>query len=259
MKEFFITIGKWFIKAMLYLEGTATLTLEAGKIFITHPLNLRPAIDQIEYIGIKSMLIALITALFTGAVMALQMAFALKRFGAADFAANVLAVSLVRELGPVLTGLLVGGRVGAGITAEVGSMQVTEQIDAIKALGADPVRELVVPKTLACMIVLPLLTIYADIVGILSGMVVTVLELGVEPVKYIDQVFNVLTISDFAGGLGKAFFFGLIIGIVGCYRGFTTTGGTVGVGVATTSSVVTISLSILVADFFLTKLFMIVF
>jgi phospholipid/cholesterol/gamma-HCH transport system permease protein len=138
-------------------------------------------------------------------------------------------------------------------------MQVTEQIDAIKALGADPVRELVVPKTLACMIVLPLLTVYADIVGILSGMVVTVIELGVEPVKYIDQVFNVLTISDFAGGLGKAFFFGLIIGIVGCYRGFTTRGGTVGVGVATTSSVVTISLSILVADFFLTKLFMLVF
>ena len=244
---------------MIYLEGTTRMTVGMAVATITPPYNFRLIIEQIEYTGIKSMLIATITALFTGAVMALQLAFSLKRFGAESFAANVLSVALVRELGPVLTGLLVGGRVGAGITAEVGSMQVTEQIDAIRSLGADPIKELVVPKVLACMIVLPLLVVFADVVGILSGMFVSMIELGVNPAFYMDQVYRVLEISDFLGGLGKSVFFGLIIGIIGCYQGFITSGGTVGVGKATTVSVVAISLTILVSDFFLTKLFILVF
>ena len=259
MKEFFETIGKWFINAMLYLEETAKLTLEITIATFTPPFRFRYFIEQIEYIGIQSMMIAMLTAIFTGAVMALQMAFSLKRFGADAFVANILSVSLVRELGPVLTGLMVGGRVGAGITAEVGSMQVTEQIDAIKALGADPVRELFVPKTLACMVVLPVLIVYADIIGNIAGMVVSTIELGVEPVYYMDQVFRILKISDFLGGVAKGIFFGLIIGVVGCYLGLKTKGGTVGVGMATTTSVVAIFLTILVADLFLTKLLMILF
>ncbi len=259
MRNLLEFLGKWSIKAMVYLEGTTRMTLKMAVGVVTPPYNLRLIIEQIEYTGIKSMLIATITALFTGAVMALQLAFSLKRFGAESFAANVLSVALVRELGPVLTGLLVGGRVGAGITAEVGSMQVTEQIDAIRSLGADPIKELVVPKVLACMIVLPLLVIFADIVGILSGMFVTMTELGVKPIFYMDQVYRVLEINDFLGGLGKSVFFGLIIGIIGCYQGFITSGGTVGVGKATTVSVVAISLTILVSDFFLTKLFILVF
>jgi len=253
-----ILIG-WLVSTIRYFDGIARMAARTVKAAVTPPYQLHLISEQVEYIGIKSLLIATVTALFTGAVMALQLAFSLKRFGAESFAANVLSVALVRELGPVLTGLLVGGRVGAGITAEVGSMQVTEQIDAIRALGADPIRELVVPKVLACMIVLPLLVVFADVVGILSGMFVTFKELGVAPTFYMDQVYRVLIISDFIGGLGKAVFFGMVIGLIGCYQGFVTTGGTVGVGRSTTASVVIISLSILVSDFFLTKLFILLF
>lgn len=259
MKGFLELLGRRFLNAVIYFDGSTRMLFRAAAVLVTPPFKLAAVVEQIEYIGIKSTLIATFTALFTGLVMALQLAFSLERFGAQSFAANVLAVSLVRELGPVLTGLLVGGRVGAGITAEVGSMKVTEQIDAISALGADPVRELVVPKIVACAVVLPVLTVYSIVVGILSGMLITMSELGVHPTFYMNQVYAVLEVSDFAGGVGKSFFFGIIIGLVGCYRGFTTAGGTVGVGRATTESVVTISLSILVADFFLTKLFILLF
>lgn len=259
MREFLELLGRRFMKAVIYFDGSTKMLFRSLAVLVTPPFKFSAVVEQIEYIGIKSALIATFTALFTGLVMALQLSFSLARFGAESFAANVLAVSLVRELGPVLTGLLVGGRVGAGITAEVGSMKVTEQIDAVRALGADPIRELVVPKIVACAIVLPVLTVYSIVVGILSGMIITMRELGVNPTFYMNQVYGILEISDFAGGVGKSFFFGIIIGLVGCYRGFTTEGGTVGVGRATTESVVTISLSILVADFFLTKLFILLF
>jgi phospholipid/cholesterol/gamma-HCH transport system permease protein len=259
MKALLLMLGRRFIKTVVYFDGSTRMLLRTIFVLVTPPFKIVSVVEQIEYIGIKSIMIATFTALFTGLVMALQLAFSLKRFGAESFAANVLAVSLVRELGPVLTGLLVGGRVGAGITAEVGSMNVTEQIDAVRALGADPIRELVGPKVLACAIVLPVLTVFSIVVGILSGMLITMSELGVNPTYYMNQVYNVLEVSDFIGGVGKSAFFGVIIGLVGCYRGFTTVGGTVGVGRATTESVVTISLSILVADFFLTKLFILLF
>jgi phospholipid/cholesterol/gamma-HCH transport system permease protein len=259
MRGFLQLLGNRFMKAVIYFDGSTRMLARTIAVIATPPFRFSLVVDQIEYIGMKSTLIATFTALFTGLVMALQLAFSLERFGAQSFAANVLAVSLVRELGPVLTGLLVGGRVGAGITAEVGSMKVTEQIDAIRALGADPIRELVAPKLLACTIVLPVLTVYSIVVGILSGMLITMSELGVNPTYYMNQVYAVLEVSDFVGGVGKSAFFGVIIGLVGCYRGFTTAGGTVGVGRATTESVVTISLSILVADFFLTKLFILLF
>jgi phospholipid/cholesterol/gamma-HCH transport system permease protein len=259
MKALLRMLGNRFIRAAIYFEGSTRMFLRTVRVLVTPPFRLSLIVEQIEYIGIKSILIATFTALFTGLVFALQLAFSLKRFGAESFAANVLAVALVRELGPVLTGLLVGGRVGAGITAEVGSMNVTEQIDAVRALGADPIREIVAPKVLACSIVLPVLTVFSIVVGILSGMLITMRELAVNPTYYMNQVYNVLEIADFVGGVGKSAFFGAIIGLVGCYRGFTTRGGTVGVGRATTESVVTISLSILVADFFLTKLFILIF
>jgi len=259
VKEFLQILGQRFIKAVVYFDGSTRMLVRSVVVLLTPPLKVGSVIEPIESTGITAALIATFTALFTGLVMALQLAFSLERFGAQSFAANVLAVALVRELGPVLTGLLVGGRVGAGITAEVGSMKVTEQIDAIRARGADPIRELVVPKIVACAIVLPVLTVYSIVVGILSGMLITMSELAVNPTFYMNQVYAVLEVSDFIGGVGKSAFFGVIIGLVGCYRGFTTVGGTVGVGRATTESVVTISLSILVADFFLTKLFILLF
>ncbi len=259
MKALLQVLGRRVIRTAVYFNGSTRMLLRTLLVLVTPPFRIGLIVEQIEYVGIKSIMIATFTALFTGLVMALQLAFSLKRFGAESFAANVLAVSLVRELGPVLTGLLVGGRVGAGITAEVGSMNVTEQIDAVRALGADPIRELVGPKVLACAIVLPVLTVFSIVVGILSGMFITMRELGVNPAYYMNQVYGILEISDFIGGVGKSVFFGVIIGLVGCYRGFTTVGGTVGVGRATTESVVTISLSILVADFFLTKLFILLF
>ena len=214
----------------------------------------RESFRQLEAVGARSSTIVLITALFTGMVLALQTGIALARFGAKPYVGSVVGLSLARELGPVLTALMVGGRVGAGITAEIGSMQVTEQVDAIRSLGADPVQKLVLPRMLACVVALPLLTICADVLGVTGGMLLAWAQFGIEPHFYLSTIVNTVTVSDFAEGIAKTFVFGWIIAMVGCYSALQTTGGTVGVGRATTRTVVTASIAVLVSDFFMSQL-----
>jgi phospholipid/cholesterol/gamma-HCH transport system permease protein len=208
---------------------------------------------QMEAIGVRSTTIVAVTALFTGMVMSLQTAFALSRFGAKPYVGGIVGLALVRELAPVLAALMVTGRVGAGITAEIGSMVVTEQVDAIRAMGADPVQKLVLPRVVAATLSLPLLTVLAVVLGILGGMAIADVQYGITPRFYMRTVTYAVVLQDLLSGLAKTFAFGWIIGTVGCFMGLRATGGTTGVGRATTRSVVTASITVLISDFFLTK------
>ena len=187
--------------------------------------------------------------------MALQFGYGLERFGGKYYVPKVVALSLVRELGPVFTSLMLAGRIGAGITAEIGSMNVTQQIDAIRALGTSPIKKIVIPRVLGCLIVLPLLTVIANFIGIMGSLVICNLELGLDPLFFYQKVIYTVTLTDFVVGVAKTLFFAAFISLVGCYYGMRTTGGTQGVGVATTRSVVTSSIMIVISDFVLTKLF----
>lgn len=233
----------------VFLARTAAATLK-------RPFEFREVMRQMDEVGSKSLAIVAITAVFTGMVLALQTAVGLTRFGAKMYVGSIVSMSMVRELGPTLTALIMAGRVGAGISAELGSMAVTEQVDALRAIGASPIRKLVVPRVLACILAMPLLAAIADVLGILGGAIISTSELHVNWNFYIRTVRDTLVLRDIMSGLGKAPFFGLIIGIVACHNGLTTRGGTEGVGRATTKTVVTASIAILVSDFFLTKLFL---
>ncbi len=213
-------------------------------------------VDQLHHLGVRSLAIGTVTALFTGMVLALQTSYTLASYGAKFFVGDVVALSLVRELGPVLTALMVGGRVGAGITAELGTMKVTEQIDAIRAMAASPVRKLVVPKVVAIVIMLPILVILSDFVGILGGLVMAVMTLNQPAPFYVQHVVQALDLHDVLSGLGKTAFFALFISLIACHNGLNATGGADGVGRATTQTVVATSLSVLISDFFLTKFFL---
>ncbi len=246
-------LGAGFLSFFTTFGAIASLTTRAGRAMFTRPLEFRSLVQQLYALGVQSISIAFLTAFFTGAVMALQFGWGLERFGAANYVGKVISVGFVMELGPVLTALLVGGRVGAGITAELGSMNVTEQVDAIRALGADPIKKLVVPRVVACIISMPLLAAMADVVGIFGGMVVAVTDQGLTTAYYLDQVLTSVDIPEVMHGLIKAGFFGYFFGIIGCYMGLKTTGGTQGVGKATTRTVVVTSITILIGDFILGK------
>jgi phospholipid/cholesterol/gamma-HCH transport system permease protein len=242
--------------ALTYVGGAAKLLFEAIYYGIRPPYQLSLILEEIESIGIQSLTVVNVIAFFTGMVLALQTAAALSRFGAKGFIGVVVALSVVREIGPVFTGIMVAGRVGSGIAAEIGSMKVTEQIDAIRVMGANAVKRLVVPKLIASIVALPLLTIVAVALGIVGGLIISMMEFQVTSYYYFTTILEKLTFPDVTSGIGKTFFFGLIIAIIGCYQGMTTKGGTVGVGRATTSTVVVSSILILVSDFFLTKIFL---
>jgi phospholipid/cholesterol/gamma-HCH transport system permease protein len=212
----------------------------------------REILVQFESIVVRSTTIVSITALFTGMVLALQTVVSLTRFGAKPYTGSFVGLAFVLELGPILTALMVSGRVGAGITAELGSMAVTEQVDAIRAMGADPVQKLVLPRVISLTIGLPLLTMLANILGILGGLIIAG-QYGITANSYLQSVINVVDVTDVFSSLAKTFVFGWIIATVGCHLGLTTRGGTVGVGRATTAAVVTASIAVLVSDFFLTK------
>jgi phospholipid/cholesterol/gamma-HCH transport system permease protein len=214
----------------------------------------RELLLQFEALAVRSAPLVVITSTFTGMVLALQTAYSLTRFGAKPYVGSIVGLAIVRELGPVLAALMVGGRAGAGIASELGSMQVTEQVDAIRAMGADPVQKLVLPRVFATTVGLPLLTIFAIVLGIAGGMVVAEAQFGIDSGFYLQTVTNVARVSDFASGVAKTLVFGWAIGMVGCHVGLATQGGTVGVGRATTRAVVMASIVVLIADFFLTKL-----
>src|ERR1051326_855163 len=245
------------VVAFLDAVGAMTLlTRDAGGRGLRRPPGWRLVSEQLEQVGWRSLSIVNLTALFTGMVLALQLGNYLARFGAKMFVSRIVGMSLVRELGPVLTALMIGGRVGAGITAELGSMAVTDQIDAVRALGASPVRNLVVPRLAAILVMLPVLTIIGDLVGVLGGLVLSVTELNVSADFYLNSLTQVLLLGDVFSGVGKSFFFAYFIGIIACHNGLTVTGGADGVGRATTSTVVAASITVLISDFFLTKLFL---
>jgi phospholipid/cholesterol/gamma-HCH transport system permease protein len=239
-----------------HLGGAALLARSVVVRMVTPPLAGREIVHQIEVMGLGSTNLAAVIALFTGMVLALQTAHTLALFGAKLYIGEVVAFSLVRELGPVLTSLMVGGRVGAGITAEIGSMAVSEQVDALASLGADPIRKLVVPRMWALLLGLPMLVALANVTGILGGMLIASWELDLAPGFYLSHATRMLTYGDYFSGLAKSAFFAFAIGIIACHNGLETRGGADGVGAATTKTVVTIAITVLILDFFLTKLFM---
>jgi len=249
-----LRLSRWAVRSLDNLGQVAILSGRTFARAFKPPLRLQAIVEQIEAIGVRSTSIVLLTAIFSSMVMTVQFALQLVRFGAKEWVGNVVGVSLARELGPVLTALLVGGRVGAGIAAELGSMAVTEQIDAVRALGADPIKRLVVPRVLATMFALPLLSTIAVVLGIFGGAVIASLDIDVPIAHFYNAALRSVTLGDFVSGLTKTVFFGFNISIVACHQGLTARGGTVGVGRATTQTVVITSIVTLISDFFLTKL-----
>ncbi len=246
------------MKAREVAEQTGGLGLLTGRAFfamVRPPYEVGLWIRQMEQIGVRSLGVAGITTIFTGMVLALQTALSLPALGIKYYIGSVVAKSLVRELGPVLTALIVGGRIGSGMTAEIGTMKVTEQIDALRSMATDPVKKLVVPKLVATLVMLPSLTVIGDALGILGGLIVATYTLNLTPGLYLNDVFDSLTLGDVGSGIAKSFFFAYFIAVVGCYNGLHTTGGADGVGRATTNTVVLAAILVLISDFFLTKLF----
>ncbi|MFO0756751.1 MAG: ABC transporter permease [Byssovorax sp.] len=223
------------------------------------PFENQSTIYQMEALGVSSMGIASVTAVFVGMVMAVQFAFGLQKFGGMEYTGRIIGLSFSRELAPTLTAVIVGGRIGSGIAAEVGSMAVTEQIDAIRALGADPVKKLVVPRLVASVIVMPVLCAFALVLGFSGAMLICATEFGIAPGFFLRTALGSVNFADYFSGMFKTPFFGGIIAILGCHFGMITRGGTEGVGHATTRTVVAISIAILIADFFLTKVSIIIF
>jgi phospholipid/cholesterol/gamma-HCH transport system permease protein len=232
------------------------LSRDFVRYLFRRPFETNLLIEQLDSIGWRSLNVVNLTAIFTGMVLALQMGGFLSRFGAKIYVSRIMGISLLREMGPVLTALMIGARVGAGIAAELGSMTVTEQVDAMRALASSPVKKLVVPRVLATIVILPVLTMIADAVGLLGGLLIAVTQLGVNAEYYYMSLIHTVSVGDLASGLGKSFFFAYLIAIIACGKGLGTGGGADGVGRAATSAVVAASISILVADFFLTKLFL---
>jgi phospholipid/cholesterol/gamma-HCH transport system permease protein len=220
------------------------------------PWEIGSTIYQIEQLGVRSLGIVAVTSTFIGMVMTTQFAFGLQRFGGIEYIPRVVVLSFLRELGPTLTAVIVGGRIGSGMAAEVGAMNVTEQVDAIFALGGDPAKKLVLPRVAAAIVVMPLLCMFADALGATGAMIVSATEYQISPQLFMQSSLESVMLSDFFSGILKTPFFGFIIAIVGCHYGLTTKGGTEGVGQSTTRTVVVVSIAILIADYMLTRLFM---
>ncbi len=241
-----------------FLEGLGAMSTLAGQTLfhaVTPPYYLRLYVAQMDNIAVRSVGIVSVAGLFIGLVLALQTVYGLARFGAKGTVGLIVGLSMVRELGPVVTAVLVGGRVGSGFTAELGSMKVTEQIDALRALGVNYIKRLVAPRVLVTAAAMPLLTLIANALGILGGMVITQYEFNVDYHQYYSTFTQYVRLADVLSGLGKTVFFGFIIGVVGCLNGLETRGGTEGLGRATTGTVVTSALLVFLSDFFLTKFF----
>ncbi|MGE5268335.1 MAG: MlaE family ABC transporter permease [Thiohalocapsa sp.] len=255
MTTFLPSLGAAFLA---FLAAVGRLALFAGGAFAT---LLRPPyypsliLRQTVYIGYYSLPVVGLTALFTGMVLALQSYTGFSRFNAESAIATVVVLSVTRELGPVITGLMVAGRVGAAMAAEIGTMRVTEQIDALTTLSTDPLRYLVLPRLLAGLVTMPLLVLVADIVGVFGGYLVSIYKLGFNPVNYLTQTEQYLETMDVVSGLVKAAVFGLLVALMGCYHGYQSRGGAEGVGQATTYAVVSASILILLSNYFLTQAF----
>jgi phospholipid/cholesterol/gamma-HCH transport system permease protein len=232
----------------------ATMLGQAAYHAFLPPFKLRSVFRQMEFVGVQSLFVVVLTGTFTGMVLALQGYNALKRFGAESLVGPTVALSMARELGPVLTGLMVTGRAGSAMATELGTMKVTEQIDALITMAVNPVRYLVVPRILAGIFMFPVLTVVTDFVGVLGGYAVGVKLLGINPGVYLGRTIDYVQLNDILTGLGKSVVFGLITTLVASYHGFYTEGGAEGVGKAATRSVVQASVMILVSDYLMSSL-----
>ena len=239
---------------ILHLQEYSLLSARAVSNLFSTPYYVSDILEQMDIIGVGSLPIVLLTGFFIGAVMVLQTAAQFERFGQTALTADIVSLALVRELGPSITGLLVTGRNASGMASELGSMVVTEQVDAMRAMGTDPIRKLVTPRVVATVLMFPLLTAMADFLGLIGGYLVALFTLRLDSVLYWTRAIDILDFSDLMQGLTKPLVYGFILATVGCYQGLTVKGGTQGVGRATTHAVVTASVFILITDFFLTKL-----
>jgi phospholipid/cholesterol/gamma-HCH transport system permease protein len=251
-------IQEWSKDAVLEVQEYVRLIAQVARAVFTPPIYYRDIIEQFDSIGIGSLTVVLLAGLFTGMVLALNSGITLDQFGARSMVGRLISASMVKELGPVLTGLMVSGRVGSGIAAEIGSMLVTDQIAALRALGTDPIRKLVVPRVLAGLLMMPLLSILATAIGMVGGWIVTVLQFHVASTVYWSSVVQGLYMQDVWMGLIKPLFLGFTIVSIGCHVGMRTTGGTQGVGNATKLAVVASSVAVIAVDFIVTKLLFVV-
>jgi phospholipid/cholesterol/gamma-HCH transport system permease protein len=251
--------GALIIEIIRFIGKISILMGQTCYWLFVPPFSTKRFFVQAKKIGPDSVFITILVGFFVGVIMSLQMAYQLVDLSAEIYIPSIVAVSLCRELAPVLTALVVAGRIGAGITAEIGTMQVTEQIDALRAFAVNPVKYLVVPRFLALVIMLPTLTIFADLIGILGGFVICIFKLDISTSLFWDRVTEALVIKDIATGLIKSVFFGMIIALVGCHQGLSVRGGAEGVGRSTTLSVVMSFILIIVTDCLFTVMFYFVF
>jgi len=236
------------------MGGIMLMLLQSVYLSFQRPFKLDYIFKQMEFVGVKSTLIVLITGAFTGMVLALQSSYGFRKFGAEGLVGAIVALSMTRELGPVLTSLMVTGRAGSAMAAELGSMRATEQIDALTVMALNPIKYLVAPRVVASCLILPILTIISDFIGIAGGYLIGVKLLGINEGAFINKIVKTLALADIYNGLIKAAVFGIILSVVSCYKGFNTRGGAEGVGRATTEAVVVSSVTILVADYVLTSI-----
>jgi len=240
-----------------HLGEIAILIASTARALFRRPFEVESTIYQLDSLGVRSIGIVAVTSIFIGMVMTIQFAYGLERFGGLEYIPRVIVLSFARELAPTLTAVIVGGRIGSGMAAEVGAMNVTEQVDAIRALGADPAKKLVVPRAVAAIIAMPILGLLAFALGVLGAILICDFQFDISPRFFLRSSFDAMTIPDFLSGIAKTPVFGFIIAIVGCHFGLRTTGGTEGVGLSTTRTVVVVSIAILIADFIMTKLFIV--
>ena len=250
----FTLIDEWLKSALAEVQEYVSLSWAAIRGAFSRPFYFHDVIEQLESIGWGSLTVVLLTGIFTGAVLALQSGLTLDQFGARPVVGRLVSASMIKELGPVLTALMLAGRVGSGIAAELGSMVVTEQINALRALGTDPVRKLVVPRVIAGVVMAPILTVISDFMGIIGGSIIAIFQLQVTSGQYWKSITDGLYVQDAWMGIIKPFFLGFVIVSIGCHVGLRTKGGTQGVGRATTNAVVAASVCVLAVDFFLTRL-----
>jgi phospholipid/cholesterol/gamma-HCH transport system permease protein len=250
---------EWTKAGLLEVQEYMRMVGRTGRALVTRPFYYRDVIEQFDIIGVGSMTVVLLTGMFTGMVLALQSGITLDQFGARSMVGRLVSASMVKELGPVLTALMVAGRVGSGIAAELGSMMVTDQIAALRALGTDPIRKLVLPRILAGLVMVPFLTCISVAVGLLGAWIITITQLKVASGVYWNSVVLGLYIQDVWMGLIKPFFLGFVIVSIGCHVGLRTRGGTQGVGRSTTNAVVASSVAVLVVNFMVTKLLIFLF
>lgn len=255
----FTRLGKRGLDFFSFLGGLAALFFWTLRWIFVPPFEIKRTLEQAKRTGSDSLPIISLISLFIGLILALQTAYLMKRLGSEMYIASIVALSIVREFGPVITAFVVAGRVGAAIAAEIGTMQVTEQIDALQTLAYSPIKYLVVPRFIAFILMLPILTLYANIIGIFGGYAICVYKLGITSRMYLDITFDALLYKDLFTGLFKTIFFGMIIAISSCYQGLKVTGGAEGVGRATTNAVVNSFILILAADCFFTALFYFIF